>query len=55
MDKNLLQALVASMRQAQAIAKGRTMASRRIKINQPDAKAVREQTGPSQSDVAKLA
>ncbi len=54
MDKTLFHELLGSLKEAQAISKGRAKASRRIEVNQPDAKAVREQTGLSQSDFAKL-
>ena len=54
MDKTLFEELVGSLKEAQAIAKGRAKPSRRFVLAAPDAKAVREQTGLSQSDFAKL-
>ncbi len=54
MDKTLFDELVGSLKEAQAIAKGRAKASRRMVANPPDAKAVREQIGLSQSEFAKL-
>jgi putative transcriptional regulator len=47
MDKTLFEELVGSLKEAKAIAKGRAKPS-------PDARAVREQTGLSQGDFAKL-
>ena len=54
MDKTLFEELVGSLKQAQAINKGQAQPSRRFELSAPDAKAVREQTGLSQSDFAKL-
>ena len=54
MDKTLFEELIGSLKEAEAIARGRTKPSRRFDIVSPDAKAVREQTGLSQGDFAKL-
>lgn len=54
MDKTLFEELVGSLKEAQAIAKGRTKPSQRFVLAAPDAKAVREQTGLSQTDFARL-
>ena len=54
MDKTLFDELRQSLREAKAIAKGETQTSRRFAIQTPDVKAVREQTGLSQSDFARL-
>jgi putative transcriptional regulator len=54
MDKSLFEELVGSLKEASAIAKGHAKPSRRFELTAPDAKAVREQTGLSQSDFAKL-
>lgn len=54
MDKTLFEELVGSLKQAQAIAKGHAKPSRRFELMAPDAKVVREQTGLSQGDFAKL-
>jgi putative transcriptional regulator len=54
MDKTLFADLVSSLQEAQAISKGKATASRRFTVATPDAKAVREQTGLSQSEFAKL-
>jgi putative transcriptional regulator len=54
MEKTLFEELVGSLNEAKAIAKGRAKPSRRFELTAPDAKAVREQTGLSQSDFAKL-
>ena len=54
MDKTLFEELVGSLKEAKAIAKGRAKPSRRFEVTAPDAKAVREQTGLSQGDFAKL-
>lgn len=54
MDKSLFDELVGSLKQAQAIAKGRAKPSRQFERTSPDAKAIREQTGLSQSEFAKL-
>jgi len=54
MDKQLFEDLVGSLKEAKAIAKGKAAPSRRFVVAAPDAKAVREQTGLSQSDFARL-
>lgn len=54
MDKALFDELVGSLTQAQVIARGQAAPSRRFELTTPDAKAVREQTGLSQGDFAKL-
>ena len=54
MDKMLFDELVASLREAKDIAKGRAKASRRFVVVAPDAKAVREQIGLTQSEFARL-
>ena len=50
----MFEELVGSLAQAQAIARGQAARWRRFELTAPDAKAVREQTGLSQSDFAKL-
>jgi DNA-binding transcriptional regulator YiaG len=54
MDKTLFAELVGSLKEAKAIAKGRAKPSRHFEVLAPDAKAVREQTGLTQSEFAKL-
>lgn len=54
MDKQLFEDLVGSLKEAKAIARGQAAPSRRFVVETPDAKAVREQIGLSQSDFAKL-
>jgi len=54
MDKTLFEDLVGSLKEAKAIAKGQAQPSRRFEFAEPDAKAVREQTGLSQRDFARL-
>ena len=54
MDKVLFDDLVSSLQEARAIAKGQAGASRRFELPAPDAKAVREQIGLSQSEFADL-
>jgi putative transcriptional regulator len=54
MDKTLFDELLGSLKEAKAIAKGAAQASRRYEVTTPDARAVREQTGLSQGDFAKL-
>jgi putative transcriptional regulator len=54
MDKALFDDLVASLQEAKAISKGKAAASRRFEVVAPDAKAVREQIGLSQSEFARL-
>ena len=54
MEQALFDDLVQSLKEAKAIARGEAPASRRIKVTMPDAKAVREQIGLSQSEFAQL-
>lgn len=54
MDKALFDDLVQSLQEAKSIAKGKAKASRYFKVTSPDAKAVREQIGLSQSEFAQL-
>ncbi|GHT89778.1 transcriptional regulator [Betaproteobacteria bacterium] len=54
MDKELFADLVQSLKEAKAISRGEMPASRRFTVESPDAKRVREQTGLSQSDFARL-
>lgn len=54
MEKALFDELVGSLKEARAIAKGKTKPSRQFVLSAPDAKAVREQTGLSQGEFAKL-
>lgn len=54
METSLFDDLVQSLKEAKAIAKGEIPASRRFTVLPPDAKAVREKTGLSQADFARL-
>ena len=54
MDKTLFEDLVSSLQEAKAISKGKAVPSRRFEVTAPDAKAVREQIGLSQSEFARL-
>jgi putative transcriptional regulator len=54
MEQALFDDLVQSLKEAGAIARGEVPASRRIKVTPPDVKAVREQTGLSQNEFARL-
>lgn len=54
MEKTLFDDLLQSLKEAGDISKGKVKASRRINIEALDAKAVREQTGLSQSEFARL-
>jgi len=54
MDKELFDDLLQSLSEAKEIAQGKRKTSRRIQIEQPDPKAVREQIGLSQSEFARL-
>lgn len=54
MEQALFDDLVQSLKEAKAIARGEAPASRRIKLATPDAKAVREQIGLSQTEFAQL-
>ena len=54
MDKTLFEDLVSSLQEAKAISNGKAAPSRRFEVTAPDAKAVREQIGLSQSEFARL-
>jgi DNA-binding transcriptional regulator YiaG len=54
MEQALFDDLIQSLKEAKAIAKGETQASRRFTVKPPDVKAVREQIGLSQSEFARL-
>ncbi len=54
MDKTLFEDLVSSLQEAKAITKGKSAPSRRFVVEAPDAKAVREQIGLSQSEFARV-
>ncbi|MBS7351026.1 MAG: helix-turn-helix domain-containing protein [Comamonas sp.] len=54
MEKELFNDLVQSLKEAKAIAHGEVQASRRFQLDTPDVKAVRQQTGLSQSEFADL-
>jgi len=54
MDKALFNELRQSLEEAKAIAKGKAQPSRRFIVQPPDVKAVRERTGLSQGDFARL-
>ena len=54
MEQTLFDNLLQSLKEANAIAKGEAAASRRFIVKTPDAKAVREQIGLSQSEFAQL-
>ena len=54
MDKALFDDLVASLKEARDIASGKSPAARRTVIEILDARAVREQTGLSQQEFARL-
>ncbi len=54
MEQGLFDDLMQSLKEAKAIAHGKAPASRRTRIAPPDAKAVREQIGLSQSEFAQL-
>ena len=54
MEQALFDDLVQSLKEAKAIARKEAPASRRITVTTPDAKAVREQLGLSQSEFARL-
>lgn len=54
METALLDDLLQSLKEAQAIAKGEMPAAHRFTLLPPDAKAVREKTGLSQADFARL-
>lgn len=54
MEQVLFDDLVQSLKEAKAIARGQAPASRRFTVTPPDVKVVREQTGLSQSEFARL-
>ena len=54
MGKTLFEDLVTSLKEAKAISKGKAPASRLFEVPAPDARAVREQTGLSQNEFARL-
>jgi putative transcriptional regulator len=54
METSLFDDLVQSLKEAKAISKGEIPAARRFTVLPPDAKAVREKTGLSQADFARL-
>lgn len=54
MDKELFEQLHQSMKEAVAIAKGEMQPSRVFTVEPPDAKAVREKTGLSQTGFAAM-
>lgn len=54
MEQELFNDLMQSMREAKAIARGEATASRRLTVTPPDVKTVREQTGLTQSEFARL-
>jgi putative transcriptional regulator len=54
MDKELFDDLVSSLKEAKAISKGKSPASRRFDISNPDVKLVREQVGLSQTEFAQM-
>jgi DNA-binding transcriptional regulator YiaG len=54
MEKTLFDDLVQSLKEAGDITKSKASASRRFELARPDVKAVREQTGLSQSEFARL-
>lgn len=54
MEQALFDDLVQSLKEAKAISRGEAPASRRTKVTTPDAKAVREKIGLSQSEFAQL-
>ena len=54
MEQALFDDLVQSLKEAKAIVRGEAQATRRTQVTPPDAKAVREQIGLSQSEFAQL-
>lgn len=54
MDKELFDDLVNSLKEAKAISNGKSSASRRFDISNPDVKLVREQVGLSQTEFAQM-
>lgn len=54
MDKTLFNDLVQSLKEAKTLVRGKAAAGRRVVLPAPDVQAVRERTGLSQSDFARL-
>lgn len=54
MEKTLFEDLLQSLQEAEAIAHGEAEASRRFVLAPPDVKAVREKTGLTQNEFARL-
>ena len=54
MDPAVFADLVQSLKEATDISNGKAGASRRIEVEPPDVKAIREQTGLSQKEFARL-
>lgn len=54
MDKEMFAQLVQSLKEASAIANGRAKPSRSYELKRPNVKQIREQTGLSQVEFAKL-
>lgn len=54
MEKALFDDLVQSLKEARDIARGERPAARRVRIEAPDARTVREQVGLSQADFARV-
>lgn len=54
MDKELFGQLVSSLKEASAIARGKTKPSRSYELERPNVKKIREQTGLTQGEFAKL-
>jgi len=54
MEKTLFEDLVQSLKEAKDISKGKAKPSRTFIVESTDVRAIREQTGLSQSDFAKL-
>jgi putative transcriptional regulator len=54
MEQELFDDLIQSLKEAKAITRGEAQPSRVFTVNVPDAKAVREKTGLSQSEFARL-
>lgn len=54
MEKKLFAELVTSLKEAAAISKGKARPSRQFRVEAPNVKGVRERTGLSQSEFARL-
>lgn len=54
MEKKLFADLVTSLKEAAAIAKGKARPARQFKVAAPNVKGVRERTGLSQSEFARV-